>query len=225
LDERLGLEMLMRQLEAVVPERHLSRTQLLRLLPGRDAVLLPRSFTDDFEDQAALAGEIRVAPGGVRDDHLVAPGAVLEEVVDPLLLHQAAREGEVGLAVLGAIVTGLKYPLQLVFHVEVGEHLLEDVGNGDVLEDPALRLLRKEPELRREIQRVGREDRVARALRHADADPVEVLPGVAGERDLGRDLLAQERIERDLAGVLGDALEPEGEEARDRLLPRESRQE
>ena len=39
LDVLLGLEVLVRQLEAVVPERVLARAQLLRLLPVADPVL------------------------------------------------------------------------------------------------------------------------------------------------------------------------------------------
>jgi hypothetical protein len=53
LDLGVGFQVLVGQLEAVVPERHLARAQLLGLLPGRDAVLLAGSPPDRLEDEIA----------------------------------------------------------------------------------------------------------------------------------------------------------------------------
>ena len=109
-----GLEVLPRQLEALVPERELARADLLALLPGRDAILLAEPPVDLLVDDRGRAGHVGVALGRVGDDHLVAAVGVGEEVVDPLFLHEPAGEVEVGLAVLDAVVARLVGPLELV---------------------------------------------------------------------------------------------------------------
>src|SRR5690606_5773742 len=66
-----------------------------------------------------------------------------EEVEDPVLLEQSAQEAQVVLVILYTIVARRVGPEQLEAvpaAVEPGgvEHLLDDVGRGHVLEDPAI---------------------------------------------------------------------------------------
>ena len=58
--------------------------------------------------------KVGMALRGIRQDHLVRPVRVLEEVVNPLLLHQPRGEGEVAFAVLHAIVARLESALKLI---------------------------------------------------------------------------------------------------------------
>ncbi len=214
----------MRQLEAVVPQGDLRGLELLGLLPGVDAVLGAGSPADRLEDQAARAGNGDVAARGVRDDHRVGAGAVLEEVVDALFFHQAAREREVRLAVLDAVVAGGKGSLDLPGDVETHENLLEDVGDRDLLEDAALRLAGEQERLRDEVEHEARERGVPRALGDPQAGAVEVARAASRQGDLDGDLLAQEGVEDDLLGlvVLGDALELKEEGLGDRLVSRKA---
>ena len=67
--------------------------------------------------------------------------AVLEEIVDTVLLHQARDEREVGLAVLHAvfelgIVVG--QGVAKVVEAALVEHVLDDLGRALVGEDPAM---------------------------------------------------------------------------------------
>src|SRR5438270_13288322 len=87
--------------------------------------------------------------GRIHQHHGVATLVVAEVVVNALLLHEAAHEVEVGLAVLHAVV-----PLSIARrHLElevrrrvVREHLLDDVGYRHLLEDPAVGSAAQEPQ-------------------------------------------------------------------------------
>ena len=153
-----GLEVLPRQLEALVPERVLAGSDFLALLPAIDAILLSEPSFDHLVDDRRRARHVGVAHGRVGDDHLVAAVGVGEEVVDPFFLHEPAGEVEVGLAVLNAVVAWFVGPLELVVDVEAGEDLLEDVGHGDLLEDPALGLPGQQPELGDDLRLVAGEE-------------------------------------------------------------------
>ena len=154
-----GLEVLARQLEALVPERVLARPDLLPLLPGMNTVFFAQSPFDHFVNGGRRAWHIGVAHGRVGDDHLVAAVGMGEEVIDPLFLHEPAGEVEVGLAVLDAVVTWFVGPQELVVDAQAGEDLLEDVGHGDLLEDPALGLPGQQPELGDDLRLVAGEER------------------------------------------------------------------
>lgn len=72
-----------------------------------------------------------------------------EVVIDPFLFHQAADEIEAGFAVLHAIFPLAVAAAQAVFEIgktEVAEHLLDDVRHRIVLENPAIRGAREQPE-------------------------------------------------------------------------------
>ena len=94
----------------------------------------------------------------------MAVGRVFEEVVNAFLFHQPRGEVEVGLAVLDAVIARLERALEFKSYIHALQHLLEDVGNVDVLEDPALRVAREEPELRYHFGAIPRKTLVLRRL-------------------------------------------------------------
>ena len=124
-----------------------------------NTVFLAQSPFDHFVNGGRRAWHIGVAHGRVGDDHLVAAVGMGEEVIDPLFLHEPAGEVEVGLAVLDAVVAWFVGPLELVVDAQASEDLLEDVGNGDLLEDPALGLPGQQPELGDDLRLVAGEER------------------------------------------------------------------
>ena len=117
-DDRLGFEVLVGQLEAVVPERDLAGAQLLRLLPVGDPVGPALADLGVVEVDLTLNRLFGVAVGRVGQDHRVAVGVVAEEVVNALFFHQPAGEVQVGLAVLHAVVAGEVGALKLIGDVE-----------------------------------------------------------------------------------------------------------
>src|SRR5262249_43910261 len=145
---------------------------------------------------------------------------------DPLLLHQAAGEVEVGLAVLDAIVPLLEGSLEVEIRLEPDQHLLEDVGHALLLEDPALGHAGQPPELGHELHAIRGEPilllaDLLLALADPDADAVEVALALVAELQMDRDLLVQELVERDVGLDLGDQVELEAEELGDALVARE----
>ena len=152
------LQVLPGQLEALIPESVLAGSDLLALRPATDAILLSEPSFDHLVDGRRRARHVRVAHGGVGDDHLVAAIGVGEVVVNPFFLHDPAGEVEVGLTVLNAVVAWFVGPLELVFDARAGEHLLEDVGHCDLLEDPALGLAGQKPELGDNLREIAGEE-------------------------------------------------------------------
>src|SRR3954451_5315794 len=84
-----------------------------------------------------------------------------EEVVDSLFLHEPAGEVEVGLSVLDAVIAWFVGPLKLEGHAQASEDLLENVGNGDLLEDSTLGLSSQQPELRDDLRLVAGKESAA----------------------------------------------------------------
>ncbi len=224
-DLRLGLQVRFRQLETVIPESVLPGTDLLLLLPCPDPVLVPNPSLDLFVDELALPRQVRVVGGAVGNDHLVVAVGVLEEEVDSLLLHQPRSEVEVRLPVLYAVVSRLVFLVQPPVHREPGEDLLQDLRHRHPLEDPALRLAGQQPDLRHELCLVLGEELVLPTLGEPHAEPVQVRLAAVRQREIDRDLLAQDRVERHFSLVLREHLEPVAEERRDRLRPPEPGQE
>src|SRR5262249_45357892 len=108
LDDPLALEVLVRQFETMVPELELPGPEFLDLLPREDPVFRAIAAGHLFEENLARLGQVGVALRRVSHDQLVTARAMLEEVVDALLLHEPAGEGEVALAVLHAVVSGVE---------------------------------------------------------------------------------------------------------------------
>jgi hypothetical protein len=147
-----------------------------------------------FSYPGVLAGRIG------EDDRVVAVG-VADVVVDSFLLHQPADEVEVGLPVLHAVgplaVGGGELQLE-VGHRMIGEHLLDDVRDGHLLEDAAVGGAGQEPQPRPHHRRVARVAPVLRALREARHVTVEVAAAVVGQRQLHRDVLAEDVVDVDV---------------------------
>ena len=102
-----------------------------------------------MEDQVRVTGERLVCADGVRQDERVFTVLVLKEVVDAFLFHQAADEIEVRLAVLDAIffllVAAGEFDFVIAESVSL-EHFLDDVRHTFLLENPAVRSAREEPQ-------------------------------------------------------------------------------
>ncbi len=225
-DRDLRLEMLVGQLEAVVPEEGLRRAGVLVPLPSPDPVLVAHPARELLVGDLVLSLEVGKRRRVVRHDHRVLPVLVLEEVEDPLLLHEPRGEGEVALAVLDAEVALLEGPLDLPVDGDPFHDVLEDVGDVDPLEDPALGLAGEELELRDELGPVEGEVLVAPRLPEPDADAVEVLlRGLVRELEVDGHLRTEHRVEGDLLLVLRDHLDLEAEGPRDLLGPGERLQE
>ena len=111
-----------------------------------------------------------------------------------------------------------KVPLQLVGHVEPFEHLLENVGHGNVLEDAALRLFGQHPERGHDFHAVLGEDFASLTLANAVADAVKVALLTVEQIQPDGDFLAQELVKSDIGLILRKQVEVKTEQARDRLL-------
>src|SRR5262245_36381768 len=129
--------MLVRQLEAMVPESYLATGELLGLAQFEDMVSL-RHRPGVGMGISQLCGQVSMGARTVGHNHLVAAVGVLEKVIDPFLFHCAAGEVEVRFPILDTIVARLKGPLQFELHVQAGEYFLENLRNAFVLKDATL---------------------------------------------------------------------------------------
>src|SRR5262245_37059877 len=120
----------------------------------------------------------------VGEHQIVRPLLVSEVIVDSLLLHQPACEGEVALAILHAVIALVETPLDLVIDRQAGEHLLEDLRDALVLEDAALNALGPQPELRDHLGAIVDEVVVAAALTEAVHQSMKMTLAAAGEVEL-----------------------------------------
>ncbi len=219
-----GLQVLAGQLEAIIPEAILPGPEDLGLLPAVDAILGPRASLHRLVDQRGRTRDVGLALGRVGDHHLVSAIAVREEIKDPLFLHEPAGEGEIRLAVLNAVVAGEIGALKLIGYGQAGEDLFEDVGDGELLEDPALVIPREHPELGNHLRAIGgqRTAPLGRGdlltLGKPAHDPVEVARGAVGHHQGDGDGLAENRVERDRGGGIGQQLKLEAEQLRVSLL-------
>src|SRR5262249_30916184 len=161
---------------------------------------------------------------------------MLEVVVDPLLFHEPAHEVEVRLTVLHAVLALDVRAVEPVVedrHRVVGEDLLDDVGDGLLLEDPTVAGAREEPEPRANGHPVFVVATDTVALGEAGDVAVEVAGPALLALELHRDLLAQEVARLDVtAGRQRRQLELRGaaellapaQPAEDQILPRRARQ-
>ncbi len=139
-------------LEVVVVVHDHPRLDVLAHLPVRNEVAFVRDarYRRQVRDRRlALDRGVRVL--AVDQHHAVRTVVVLEEVVDPLLLHQPRHEVEVGLAILDAVLP--RFVLAAVaqavvdrLEALVGEHRVDDVWHVHRLEDPAVGGARQEPD-------------------------------------------------------------------------------
>src|SRR5579871_1089271 len=85
---------------------------------------------------------------------------MLEEIIDPELLHQSADKCEIGFPVLYAVLDRAKVALGAKFEIteaSLGEDILDDVLDALLQENPAIGLVPEEPEPRAEHQPVVEE--------------------------------------------------------------------
>ncbi|MBK9087791.1 MAG: hypothetical protein IPL90_01555 [Holophagales bacterium] len=217
------LEVVRRHLEAPVAESHLAARQRLLLLPDPDPVLVPDSADERVVVQGAGAGKVGVRTA-VGDDERVIAVLVPEVPANPLLLHQAAGEGEVVLAVLDAHLSLVVLPVEPDLDREPFEDLLKDQRDRDLLEHPAAVREAEDPDLRSDPEPPGGEglvfrlERFPRPLFQLDAEPVEPPHGGAlGGVDRDGHALPEEAVEGDVRVVGGKGLQLEVEELRDPL--------
>ena len=129
----------------------------------------------------------------IRQDQLVIPLAVLEVVVDAVLLHQAQDEVEIGLAILHAIVDFRWRLADAVLEarlVLLAEDRLDDVDRRLVLEDAAIRPLREQPEPGSQHEAIMVEILLAAEPLRLDQDAVEDPVLTALQRHLDVTFLA-----------------------------------
>jgi len=81
----------------------------------------------------------------VGHNRLVGTGGVFEGVVDAFLFHQPRGEVKSHSPVSEAVIPGLVFAPEFPAHLQAIEDLLQDVGHGNVLEDPALHVACQQP--------------------------------------------------------------------------------
>ncbi len=136
----LGGEVQRGALEVEVPQRHLAGQQPVRALHPRHVLAHVRFLARlGAEGQGGLARQWLAGAGGVPQHQHMPVLAVLEVEEDALGLEQPAHEAQVRLAVLHAVLAlGVAArECQAVIHVPRREHLLDDVGHRELLEDAA----------------------------------------------------------------------------------------
>ncbi len=106
--------------------------------------------------------------------HLVTVRIVFKEIKNPLFFHQPTGEVKVGLPVLDAKIPRMKRALDLISHIEAGLYFFENVRDSHLLEDPALRPFRQQPELRHHFDSITCKILVSFALADAITDAAEV---------------------------------------------------
>jgi hypothetical protein len=210
----LRFEVLVGQLETGIPQRELARAELLRLVEREDPLLAGLlSRRESLHGEVFVDRHVRVL-ARVDDLHRVGAVLVREEVPDPFFLEEPAHEVEIRFAVLDTVVPALERPLDLQGELDavLAEDLLDDVGDGHVLEHAALGLPREEPELGNDLEQDVAEILVTAELRNAADDAVEPAFLLLDELDLHADALAEELVERHGPVAHGDGrrdLEPE----------------
>jgi hypothetical protein len=109
----------------------------------------------------------------VGDNHFVRAARVLEVIINSFFFHQSRGESKIRFAILHAVIAFLESALNLVNHLKAGENFLENIGHGDMLENPALNVLRQHPDGGHNRRVVIRKTRVAVALRKTIDDTVK----------------------------------------------------
>jgi hypothetical protein len=212
-----------RLVQVEVAERDLTRAHALAEAKLCHVLAVRDHASGRIEPQRGRPGDRRVRPGVVGHHEHVLVGAVLEEVEDAVLLHQTGDESEVGFAVLHAVVARGVLAEQVEAKAlgrETGprQHLLQDVGGGEVLKDAAVMAVLQAPDPRHELGLVELEmARLADVLEgrdHARDEAWRLEPA-----DLEDPRLVDDGGEVDLPA---GELEVELEQARQALAPEES---
>src|SRR6185312_12809764 len=135
-DGLFGRQILAGQLKMVVPQGIFAGTQLLMLIPAVDAFFGTNAAFALIEHEASLVRQVGAARRVIGQNHLVAVLAVFKVIINALVLHEPAGEGEVRFAVLHAVIARLIGTGQLTERdINTVEDGFEDVGYGLLLKD------------------------------------------------------------------------------------------
>src|SRR6266436_9505852 len=98
----------------MVPQRVLTRSYLLDLLPTKNTQLISATFCEFFKNEVVLIRHIGMTKSFISNDHLMPIAGMLEKIVDSLFLHQTVGKVEIRFAVLDAKIARLKGPRYLI---------------------------------------------------------------------------------------------------------------
>ncbi len=147
---RYPQQIIRRFLEVEIPQHVHYRLDLFFHCPIVDRLAARATGLDFVEEDVGVAVESLVRADGVGQHEDVVAIRVFEIIVDAFLFHQAADEIEIRLAILDAVFSfgvGARKPLDVVIAETPGfEDILDDLGNGHVLENIAFGGARKKPE-------------------------------------------------------------------------------
>ncbi|MNF73727.1 hypothetical protein D3C84_557370 [compost metagenome] len=187
-------------LEIVVVEFQRTGLDFLGQVPVVDVVALALLLVLRVVRHRAVAGGRGVGAIGIGQHQHMAALLMAEEVVDPFLFHQAADEVETGLAVLHAVFPLAIRPAQGVFEIgkaQVAEHLLDDLRDGEVLENPAIGGAGQQPKPRAQGGLVTGELALVDVLAATGDDAMEVALTTAIELQAHAHGLAEQLIQVD----------------------------
>src|SRR5450830_1379483 len=196
-------------LEVVVVELQRARLHLLRQVPVVHVVAFALLLVLGVVRNRRIARHRGVGAVGVGQHQHVAVLFMAEEVVNAFLFHQAADEIEAGFAVLHAVFPLAVRPAQGVFEVgktQVAEHLLDDLRDAQVLENPAVRRAAQQPQPRAQRHLVAGELALVDALAALRDDAVEMPLATVRQLHADAHRLAQQLVEVDV-GVQGGQLQ------------------
>ena len=177
-------------------------------------VFVRRVIGDFFVTGKGVVGTERIG------QHQHVPVALMFEIiVDALLLHEPADEVEIGFPVLDAVVPGAVSTTQRLFEIGepmVPEHLLDNIRDGHLLENPAVGGAGQKPQPGPHGHVVGVEIVNIALLTEAAHESVEIACLVLGQFELDGDVLPQQLAEVE-RGIVAEQIELELKQAPERF--------
>jgi hypothetical protein len=157
---------------------------------------------------AGHSGHIDMGLRRIRNHHLMPPVGMLKEIIDPFFFHQAAREIEIGFAVLNAILAVFVLTVELIGTVKPAQYLFQNIRHGLLLKNPAPSLARQKPYLWDNFCIEDRKSFIAVAFRKVRTNSVEIAPIRTPVRpedgDLQGDFVAHDLAEINGGRILRD---------------------
>src|SRR5579862_2541610 len=108
---------------------------------------------------------------------------LLEKVIDTFFFHQSGNKVEISLPVLHTVVALAEGAVEPEFEVakaELCENRLNNVGDGLLLEDAAVRLARQEPQPGNHFGSIISKAPIRAALGEPADEAVEITEGILG---------------------------------------------
>jgi hypothetical protein len=197
LNGRPSPQILLRLLKVVVIVYVSARLRRSLGRPGSH-ILPPCAASPRLKLECFVPGKALMGTSRIGQYQHVASRLVLEEIVDPLLLHQSAHEIEIGLPVLHAVgplaITAAQRILEIA-EPAVTEDLLDDIRGSHVLENPAIGVAGQEPQPGDQRGLVLDEPAGETDVRKAADETVEVSLGAPRQPRPDRDLVPDQPIE------------------------------